>query len=280
MKITDRERDATLQHYDQDPRIFETFLDRSMKYSSAIFEEGDDLDAAQARKMAYVAECLDAAPGKEMLDVGCGWGSLVLHLAQSEGCRVTGLTPAPRQAEVVERRALERGLREGVSVRVGNFQEQRFERGRFDGISFLGSIVHMEDRAGILGECHRLLRRGGRIYVSESCFRNEGTRAAFMERPGSRFVRESIFGWGDMVPISTIIRAIEDAGFSLVALRDLTKHYYRTIEAWSARVRERRDELERIRSGLADSLLHYFEVANTGWGFTTKHYAVVAAKTR
>lgn len=83
-----------------------------------------------------------------------------------------------------------------------------------------------------------------------------------------------------MLPLSRLLQSIEDAGFSLVGLRDLTADYFRTIEHWAARVRERKVELEAIVPGTAEHLLHYFDIANAGWGFTTKHYAVVARKGR
>lgn len=168
-----------------------------MKYSSGLFEGGqDDLDEAQQRKLAWVADCLDARSGARMLDVGCGWGSLILHLAAQYGCDVVGITPSARQAEVVARRASMLDVSDRVDVRVDYFQEHQFEANQFDGISFLGSIVHMVDQDAILAEAHRLLRRNGRLYLSESCFRSRAARETFIDRPGSRYIREQVFGWG------------------------------------------------------------------------------------
>src|SRR6185436_18653900 len=107
--------DASNHHYDLPPRIFELFLDESLKYSVGLFERDDDtLEVAQQRKLERIARELRLGEGARVLDVGCGWGSLVGFLAR-RGCRVTGITPSPRQAEFVAARAAAAGLADRVS---------------------------------------------------------------------------------------------------------------------------------------------------------------------
>jgi cyclopropane-fatty-acyl-phospholipid synthase len=277
--LHDSERGATNQHYDQDPAIFSLFLDASKKYSSGLFlAEGDDLDRAQTQKMAFVADQLGLRGGERVLDVGCGWGALVCFLAEHRGCRVTGLTPSPKQAEFIRARA--RGLAERVNIEVTHFQETAFPARSFDAITLLGSIVHMQDKASVLAECFRLCKQRGRVYLSESCFRNAAIEREFAERPGTVFVRDSIFGWGELLPLSRYVQWFEDAGFSLTALTDLTSHYYQTIEHWRANALANRDRLDAIEAGLTDKLVHYFDISNAGWGYTSKHYALVGARSR
>ena len=129
-------------------------------------------------------------------------------------------------------------------------------------------------------KARRQLRRGGSLYVSESCFRNADMHTRFDKRDGSEFVRNAIFGWGDMRPLSDLVRGAEDAGFTITAVDDLTAHYHRTIEDWIGNVRARAAEIEDIQPGMAEQLRHYLEVANAGWGFTTKHYALTCVKSR
>ena len=281
MRYTEGERGRTLQHYDLEPEIFELFLDPYMKYSSGLYlSGGESLAEAQVQKMEFVARQLEIKGGERVLDMGCGWGSLLIFLAERYGCRGWGVTPAANQVEFLRRRASERGVSHLVTADVTHVQEATFPAEAFDAVTFLGSIVHMDDKAGILRESYRLLQHGGRIYISETCFRNRSKFEEFTDRPSSVFVREEVFGWGSLVPVSEIIAALEDAGFSLVGLTDLTRHYHRTIEHWMENINKNRARLEAIRPSVVDKLLRLFEVANAGWGFTAKHYAVVAAKKR
>lgn len=280
-RLFEDERGQTNQHYDRDPSFFRLFLDKTMKYSSGLFlREHDSLDDAQRQKMEFVARQMGLQGGERVLDIGCGWGALMFHLALDLGCEVVGLTPSPAQARFIATRAAELGVADRVTVETAHLQENRFPARSFDAIALLGSIVHMKDKAGVLAECHRLCRPRGRVYLSESCFRNAASEREFAERAGTRFVRDTIFGWGELIPVSNYVRFFEDASFSLVALHDLTEHYYQTIERWRQKAIDNRTELDAIAAGSASDLLHYFDICNSGWGFTTKHYAIVGARSR
>lgn len=271
----------TNQHYDQEPAVFELFLDPTLKYSSGLYlHEGDTLAQAQLQKLAFVAEQLGLKGGERVLDVGCGWGSLVLYMAGELGCRATGVTPSERQAALIRERARARGLESLVEVVVGVFEETRLAERTYDAVTLLGSIVHMADRRGVLRECYRLCRPRARVYLSESCFRSREKHQMFADRPDTRFVQREIFGAGDMVPLSVLVEAAESAGFSLSGLTDLTDHYRRTIDDWSRNVERNAAELDRLQGGLADRYQRWFEITNAGWGFTTKHYALLSVKAR
>jgi len=193
---------------------------------------------------------------------------------------VVGLTPAPHQAEFIRARARELGLTDRVQINVTHFQETGFPDRSFDGASLVGSIVHMMDKASVVAECYRICKRKGKLYLSESCYRNPVKKQEFENRPGSLLVAQGIFGWVDMPPVSNYVRYMEDAGFSLSGLRDLTTDYHRTIEDWRANLLRNRAKFDAYAPGESDKYVRYFEAANAGWGFTTKHYAVVAARTR
>ena len=270
----------TNNHYDLDPEIFGLFLDPLRKYSSGLYESPDDtLEVAQRRKLAFVADSVGVRGGERVLDVGCGWGSVLLHFAREYGCVTTGISPAGHQHDHIAQRAAQWGVADRVSSVQGHFEETPLEPS-YDAVTMLGSIVHMPDLPAVLGKARRLLRRGGRLYVSESCFRNAAARAEFDNREGTQFVRDSIFGWGDMRPLSDLVRGAEDAGFSVVDVEDLTSHYHRTIEDWIANVEARAERIDAIEPGMATKLVRYLQVANAGWGYTTKHYALVCRKGR
>ncbi|WP_018501300.1 SAM-dependent methyltransferase [Parafrankia discariae] len=271
----------TNQHYDLDPEIFGLFLDPRRKYSSGLYRsEGLTLEDAQLAKLRFVADRLGLRGGERTLDVGCGWGSVVLYLAGELGCRAVGISPAGRQHAYIAARAAELGVAELVETRQGHFETLDVEPASFDAVSLLGSIVHMPDLDLVFRRARAALRRNGRLYVSESCFRNAAAHTEFDRRGGTEFVRDSIFGWGDMRPLSELVRAAEDAGFSIISVDDLTEDYRRTIEDWLVNVADRADRLDAITPGLAATLTRYLQVANAGWGFTTKHYALVCQKSR
>jgi cyclopropane-fatty-acyl-phospholipid synthase len=272
---------ATNQHYDQDPEIFGLFLDPLRKYSSGLYESpGDTLAAAQRHKLRFVARRLGIAGGERLLDVGCGWGSLVLFMAAEYGCRATGISPAPRQHAYIAERAGELGVAGLVRTEATVFEHASLPPRSFDAITMLGSIVHMPSLDAAFGQARGLLRRGGTLYVSESCFRSGAARAAHASRAGTEFVRDGIFGWGDLRPLSALVAAAEDAGFSVIAVDDLTAHYHRTIEDWLANVRRSRQPIDRLSPGYAAELERYLEIANAGWGYTTKHYALTCRNSR
>lgn len=273
--------DRTNQHYDQSPRLFQLFLDPTLKYSAGLFSGGaETLHAAQLAKLDFVAAQVAARPGAEILDVGCGWGSLLLHFAARHGCRVTGVTPAPAQAAYIRAHAVELGVADRVEVLVGTFADLALGERRFDGVTMLGSITHMTDKAGAVRKATRHLRTGGRYYLSESCFRNRRIYTEFDHRPDTEFIRGQIFGWGELVPMSELVIHFEDANLSLAGLTDLTADYATTIEHWRANAVAHREQIEQIQPGKTDELLKYFDICNAGWGLTTKHYALVGVRRR
>ncbi|WP_405136973.1 SAM-dependent methyltransferase [Nocardia sp. NBC_01388] len=271
----------TNQHYDLDPDIFGQFLDPLRKYSSALYEsDSDSLESAQRNKLRFVARRLGLNGGEELLDIGCGWGSLILFMAQEYGCDTLGISPAPRQHEYIAEQAAARGVSNQVRTRVGHFEQLTLPDASVDAVTMLGSIVHMPDLDEVFRRARAVLRRGGSLYVSESCFRNAAARRAFGERAGTEFVRSDIFGWGDLRPLSDLVTAAEDAGFSIASVDDLTNDYRRTIDHWIDNVDVAAERIDAHQPGLAAKLRHYLEVANAGWGYTTKHYALVCRKTR
>jgi cyclopropane-fatty-acyl-phospholipid synthase len=268
-------------HYTQDPRIFELFLDPTLKYSSGLYlAEDDSLAQAQQQKLAFIAHQLELTPESTVLDVGCGWGSLVCHLARCVGCRVVGITPAPAQASYLWRRIEELGVADRVRVLLSSFEEADLAPRSFDAISFVGSIVHMKDKASALAKSYAACRPRATVYLSETCLRNRALQETFDERPGTKFIRDEVFGEGELIPLSSYIEFFEDAGFSMTRIRDLTPDYRHTIEHWRDRARSNRVELESIEPGIAARLERYFDVANAGWGYTAKQYAIIATKRR
>lgn len=279
MTLSDTTR-ATNQHYELPAELFAAYLDHRLKYSSGLFESANTtLDDAQTAKLHFVARQLGVSGGEHVLDVGCGWGSLILFMAVEYGCTATGVTPSATQLEHIARAARRLGVADRVHLRHGSFSTVDVVE-RFDAVTMLGSVIHMPDQAEVLAKAYGLLRRGGALYLSDSCFRNQAAYDEFADRPGTVHVTDAIFGFADMVPVSALVAGIESAGFSLTGLTDLTAHYHRTIEHWEANALANQDEIERIMPGYLEPLVRYLRTANAGWGYTSKHYGLTARKSR
>lgn len=280
LPTAEQARRATNRHYELPTAFFAAYLDRRLKYSSGLYEHpGATLDEAQTAKLHFVARRLGLSAGGRVLDIGCGWGSLILFMAAEYDCRATGVTPSATQAAYITERAEELGVADKIQVELGSFGRLGLDD-RYDAVTMLGSIIHMPGRTAVLEKATGLLRRGGVLYLSESCFRNWRTYQEFSARPGTRHVTEGIFGFADMVPLSALVEAVESTGLSLTSLTDLTAHYRRTIADWEARAAANRDQVEQAAPGMFDPLIRYLQTASAGWGYTTKHYALTAAKVR
>jgi cyclopropane-fatty-acyl-phospholipid synthase len=272
---------ATNRHYDQNPEIFAAFLDARMKYTCGLYARGNEtLDEAQETKLAFIARLLRLRGGEHVLDIGSGWGSMVLYLAQEHGCAVTGVTPAPRQAEFIRDRIRAAGVADLANVTLGSIYDLDLGDRRFDAVTLVGVIEAMPDHHTVLAKVARHLRPGGRLYLSASCYRNARTHAEFDTRCGSRHIAENIFGYGAMRPLSSVVQALEDTGLSLTGVYDLTAHYRLTIDAWRARAQANHARIEAAAPGYLADLLRFFETANAGWGYTMKHYALTAIRSR
>jgi cyclopropane-fatty-acyl-phospholipid synthase len=271
---------ATNRHYELPTAFFAAYLDQRLKYSSGLYQDpGATLDQAQTAKLHFVAQRLGVSPGCRVLDIGCGWGSLVLFMAAEYGCRATGVTPSATQAAYIAKRAEELGVADRIHIECGSFTDIPLD-GRYDGVTMLGSIIHMPDRAIVLEKVRGLLCRSGVLYLSESCFRNWRAYAEFSARPGTRHVTQGIFGFADMVPLSALVEAVESAGLSLTGLTDLTADYLRTTTEWEKRAVANRASIEETAPGMFDPLIRYLQTASAGWGYTTKHYGLTATRAR
>ncbi|WP_460698273.1 class I SAM-dependent methyltransferase, partial [Nocardia thraciensis] len=183
-------------------------------------------------------------------------------------------------SDYLRARAAAAGVTDRIHIETASIYDIDFGSRRFDAVALVGVIEHMPDAATVLVTVARHLVRGGRMYLSASCYRDVAVFDEYANRPGSRHVTETIFGYGVLRPLSTLIAAVEDVGLSMSTILDLTAHYRRTIDEWASRAAAHRDAIDARAPGLADDLQRYFTTTNSGWGFTTKHYALTAVRSR
>ncbi len=282
-EITDLDcaADATNEHYELPAEVFEAFLDRRMKYTCGLYTTGQEsLDEAQEAKLHMIASLLGIRGGERVLDIGCGWGSLSIFLAEKYDCTVLGIAPARRPLRYLLDTARRKHLGDRVTVRNCSVYDLEPEGQRFDAVALVGVVEHMPDHDEVLRIAAQQLRRGGHLYLSASCYRNQKLFENYGSRPGSRQVTEGIFGYGVLRPVSMLLAAAEQAGFSISSLTDLTVDYRRTIEEWERRAIANWDAIDNAAAGLTEKLVRFFRTTNTGWGYTTKHYAFSALRSR
>ncbi len=223
-----RDRKAIRHHYDTGNRFFKMFLDPLMVYSCAHFLDPDEpLEDAQRRKLDMICRKLQLRPGDSFLDVGCGWGALVIHAATHYGVEATGVTLSAEQADDARKRAAAAGITERVTILEDDYRNLE---GRFDAIASVGMVEHVG--LNHLPEYFRHLRS---ILAPGGQLLNHGivTRARKRAR-GTSFVRTYVFPDGELSKVEDAIEAAEDAGFELRDVEALRQSYALTLTRWVA----------------------------------------------
>jgi cyclopropane-fatty-acyl-phospholipid synthase len=216
-------------HYDLPPEFFALFLDKTtMSYTCAYFRDGNDtLDQAQERKIEMVFRKLQLKPGDRVLDIGCGWGNVVLRAAQL-GCQVTGLTLAVEQARYVEAEAARRGLSDRVRVVVQEARELPFEDASFDKIVTIGATEQIADIDLLFKEVSRVLTDEGLCLEHSIKASNEPDDMT----PELEFMTRHIFPTGHVKRLGEYINAFEAAGLEVVDVHNMTDNYPLTLRRW------------------------------------------------
>lgn len=233
-----RDRAAIGFHYDQPVAFYRTFLDRELVYSCAYFDEGvETIDDAQAAKIDYSLRKLRLRPGERLLDVGCGWGALVLRAAQKFGAYVLGVTLSERQYEEASRRIAAAGLTD--RARVERWDYRQLPATTFDKIVSIGMFEHVgrERLAEYFGTAHKLLKDGG-LFLNHGIANQHRT---LRDGRSSGFMERFIFPDGELVNVSDALQFAEKAGFEVRDVENLREHYMRTLRVWVASLERNRD---------------------------------------
>ena len=274
----EHERARVAAHYENDPEIFSLVLDRRLAYATGMFaSEHEDLEAAQARKYAWIRDQLALAPGMRVLDVGCGWGSNLLYLAEHTGADVWGVTLSARQREEALARAARAGVADRVRIDVAHFEHVPLADASLDAVLFSGSIVHMHHREEVHRKVARALRPGGRVVISDCFFPIEprGDR----DSAATRFIFEDALGYCRLLHLSDELKLLEQHGLDITTAIDLSPSYARTLGCWIDNVRRHRARIDELAPGFSRVLQVYMTIARTS--FARRHaleYMIAAVK--
>jgi cyclopropane-fatty-acyl-phospholipid synthase len=229
-RMHSRQRDAAAirHHYDVSNDFYRIVLGPTMTYSCAYFRRDDfDLDAAQTAKYELISRKLDLQPGMRLLDVGCGWGGMLLHAAQEHGVTGVGVTLSPAQQERAQKRIAEAGLEDRLEVRLQDYRD--IADGPYDAISSIGMFEHvgLEKLKEYFTALLALLRPKGRL-LNHGIARPDGEGG--FDR-GS-FIDHYVFPDGELHEVGRVIATMEDLGFEVRDAHSLREHYARTLRAW------------------------------------------------
>ena len=238
-----RDMAAIRFHYDVGEEFYRLWLDGRMTYSCAYFERPDDpaadLDAAQEAKLDLICRKLDLQPGQRLLDIGCGWGSLIGYAAERYGVEAVGITLSERQANEANRRAAQAGLGHLVRAEVRDYRDLA-ELGVFDAVASVGMFEHVGtgNLAAYFRAAYDAVRPGGRFLNHGIAQARRPPRLGPDLRPtASRFVGRYVFPDGELVPVEgASLVARHAAGFELLDIQLLRPHYALTLAAWVARL--------------------------------------------
>ena len=239
-KLHSRHRDAAAIgfHYDQPVAFYRTFLSDELVYSCAYYDEGvETLEEAQRAKIDYTLRKLRLRPGETLLDIGCGWGTLVMRAAQFFGAKALGITLSRRQYEEARRRIANAGLEGRASVELRDYRDLGTRT--FDKIVSVGMVEHVGRSAlpAYFRAALRALRPGG-------FFLNHGIADQSPPRRGYRstgFLARYVFPDGELLPIWGMLQFAEQHGFEVRDVENLREHYARTLRDWVANLERNRE---------------------------------------
>ncbi len=241
-----RDRQNIQYHYDVSNDFYGLWLDAKRVYSCAYFKTPDlSLDAAQIAKLDHICRKLNLQPDERLLDIGCGWGGLILHAAQHYGVRAVGITLSDDQHAYVNDQIEALGLADRVEVRTMDYRDMQ-EAEAYDKIASVGMFEHVgqANLPAYFDKISALLKPGGLVL-------NHGITTAEPEAIGlgggiAEFIEDYVFPGGELVHASDVLRALATSKLECLDAENLRPHYGKTLWHWVNRLEEHSDEARRL----------------------------------
>lgn len=235
-----RDKASISLHYDQPVEFYQPWLGPTLAYSCAYFRTpNDSLDQAQTQKLDHICRKLRLRPGETFLDIGCGWGSLVLHAARHYGVRAHGVTISKIQHDVAQKRVRNAGLEAQCTVELRDYRACGQLEGLFDKIASVGMYEHVgvPNLPAYFRIVRRLLKPGG-------MFLNHGiARACWSPPRQDSFIERYVFPDGRLVTLTQAVTCAEQAGFEMRDGENLREHYTTTLSRWVEGLRKHKEQL-------------------------------------
>lgn len=241
-----RERDAEAirYHYDVSNEFYGAWLDPGMVYSCAYFENGDeDLATAQVKKIDHILNKIGLQPGHTLLDIGCGWGALVIRAARRYGAKCVGITLSENQTRLAREQVERAGLKGQVEIRL---QDYRDVDGQFDRITSVGMFEHVgiAHLPEYFARIHGLLADGGVVMnhgITTTDVQNRATPYG-----GGEFIDQYVFPHGELAHLSTVIRTMQEGGLEVRDVENLRRHYAKTCAIWTENFENNAEQIKKL----------------------------------
>jgi cyclopropane-fatty-acyl-phospholipid synthase len=235
---------AIAHHYDVSNDFYRLWLDPEMVYSCAYFDTGtESLAQAQLDKLDHILTKIQAQANDRLLDIGCGWGALVIRAAEKFGCHCVGITLSEKQYAVAKERVRFLGLENRVEIRLQDYREVV---GEFERITSVGMVEHVgiANLTGYFSTIRRLLAPHGVAmnHGITSSDANNG-QTAF---GGGDFIAKYVFPGGELAHIGTVLTAMQKGGLEVRDVESLRRHYARTLTHWAEAFETKADQVRAL----------------------------------
>ncbi len=226
-------------HYDLNENLYKLFLDKDLQYSCAyFFNDNISLEQAQFDKKNHIINKLKINNNMKVLDIGCGWGGLTLHIAKETGAFVKGITLSENQYTTAKKRAFEEGLNDKVEFAL---QDYRQENDLYDRIVSVGMFEHVGINyySSFFSKCYSLLKETG-VFLLHTI----GQRG--MPSATSPFIRKYIFPGGYIPSMSEILKVCEKQNINITDIEILRLHYANTLTHWHKNILENKEKIVQL----------------------------------
>jgi cyclopropane-fatty-acyl-phospholipid synthase len=240
------DRQAIQHHYDVGNEFYRLWLDKNHVYSCGYFKtEGDSLDEAQENKLDHICRKLDLKPGDKLLDIGCGWGALVIWAATHYGADATGITLSDEQYRLASEKIKKLGLERRCRVKLLDYRDLDFEN-YFDKVSSVGMFEHVgkANLSTYFQKIFSVLKHGG-VVMNHGITTNSLDDHSLGSDIG-KFVDEYVFPGGELVHLSTVIEKMSSQGLEPWDSECLRPHYARTLWNWVDRLDRNAEQAKKL----------------------------------
>ncbi|WJX12302.1 cyclopropane-fatty-acyl-phospholipid synthase [Trifolium repens] len=269
------------RHYDLSNELFALFLDETMTYSCAVFKnEDEDLKDAQMRKISLLIEKARIEKKHEILEIGCGWGSLAIEVVKRTGCKYTGITLSKEQLKLAEERVNDAGLQDNIKLLLCDYRQlpKTYKFDRIISCEMIEAVGH-EYMEEFFGCCESVLANDGLLVLQFISIPDERYDEY---RRSSDFIKEYIFPGGCLPSLSRITSAMATATRLCVEhVENFGIHYYQTLRLWRKNFLERQREI--LALGFNEQFIrtweYYFDYCGAGFkSHTLGNYQVVFSR--
>ncbi|CAB3756056.1 SAM-dependent methyltransferase [Paraburkholderia solisilvae] len=260
------DKKAIQYHYDVSNEFYKLWLDENMVYSCAYFENGDeDLATAQLKKIDHILRKIELQPGQRLLDIGCGWGALMLRAAQKFGAQCVGVTLSQNQFDLATERVKAAGLSDRIEVRL---QDYRDLDGQFDRITSVGMFEHVgrKNLPAYFRKIHDLLAEDG-VAMNHGITSSDADSGE-TALGGGEFIDRYVFPDGELPHIALVLEAMQRGGIEAIDIESLRRHYARTLDLWTEKFEAKADQAKKL---VDDEKFRIWRVYLAGCSYAFEH---------